>query len=734
MTPIPILQDGLVLLHTSNPDLPSPTTDTPTQVLRLNLAQQTTEAILKTLRNDQQVKLRFGPRVTIQCGSKSELVHASPEFHHSELFRGADGIGDPLYFSGNFSHKIEMRKAQQATAKTDEALATLENTLKSVREHRVSNEARLITDRDELRRPGGQRKGNYLPSPLFPKQASAIRKDHLGITLSTPSSPYQNASGSPGLGPTSVPVLASGRPSKERIRQDAMRIPLLHLLAVRPLSPKNIALQLRASLDECNKLLDKVAKDFIGPGSKKELKDKSYKELDVWKFPYPSQEERQAVIERAVHAFDRMRIGRSDSLWQLLFPKDRRGTGECLSKLNFDQPVNSLTPKVGGQHYLQDGNANTRAGTDNENERGRLAVVMAQGRGARAKSCDSPRKKKVSEKEASSKRHVRSKAVKGLEKVAGKSSPKTEKRSAKRDKKFKSSEVIEDSDEEVKAAKSAVLRDPPPLKRKRTLEMLDVRPASPKEPRTPSAEKSMHKSKLSTSSVSGISSTVHRLQSGPPFLKKQLSADREELLPSKISPRHRTGSSPQKPSPLASSPPTNATDLDNSSSGKQSSQSSAVSSPPSNSDTQKVQSGSSVVKAEETALCSGRIALKRKLEVSDELPQAKRQQVNGVYHIPVINGEVPHLARFQSSGKTSASENDSVSSPDKRFDAFVALNEKSRRFKQYYQKYKDMHARILASIKKEESELRQLNVMHERIKGLKQEIWDDWKKLDKDGL
>jgi RNA polymerase II elongation factor ELL len=720
MSTFKVPDGGITLLRGQHDKSPSPAKDS-AQVMRVNLAQHTTERILKTLRNDEKVKLRFGKRVSLEFGKTVQTIQAIADTHPSELFLGENDKAELLYFSGKLSHTLEVQRAQQATEHSDEALANLQNSLKSMQEQRASNEASFITNKEQLT---GSKKGQktHRPSPLISDKASAFRKDHLlsGITRSTPSSPFLGASYSPNLGPTSTPLLLPSATSKDKIRLDAIRIPLIHLLAVRPLTPKTIAQILQCTKEDVDKLLEKFAKDARESMGKKELKEKAYKELDVWKFPYPSQVERQAAIDRAIHAFDRMRVGRSDNLWQLLLPEERRGKGECLSKLNFDQPLPSIrTPKLAtkGDSPNED---------DTDTERGRLTAKPAAS-AARTQSQNPVQKKRVSEKEAISKQHMR----KGLpqqakvppQKAAAHPIP----RKTKQIGKYKSAEKIEDSDEEMEDAIVVPSKPDVPSKEKvKSAKPVLAATRTPKPPSSPVAKKSLHKSHLSNPSVTdGTTSAMRDSQTLKLHSQGSGSASRG------TSPRPRNGSSPHKPSPLASTPPENANDPDTSSTSKSSNSSTEASSPPSSTDLRNVKasSNSSVQKRESPSVVKS--SLKRKAENSED-PPAKRHQVNGTSHKPTTNGSSSHYAPQQPTSlqrKISESEAESASSPEYREQARMLVYKKSRQFKGYYQKYKDMHAKVTSGDRNDSEAIKKLNEMHRRIAALKQEIWDDWRKL-----
>jgi RNA polymerase II elongation factor ELL len=97
------------------------------------------------------------------------------------------------------------------------------------------------------------------------------------------------------------------------------------------------------------KTLDRVARLTGKADEEWALQDRAYKELDVWKFQY-SEEDRQAAITNAIHAYDRMRLPKDDPLWQKLLPADERGKGKVLSKLALKDPAKG-TPAMKPQSF-----------------------------------------------------------------------------------------------------------------------------------------------------------------------------------------------------------------------------------------------------------------------------------------------------------------------------------------------------------------------------------------------
>ena len=733
MATLKVPDQGITLVHNQHDDKFPPSLKPSIQIMRLNLPRHTTERVLKTLRNDEHVKLRFGKKVSLEFGKTVHNLQANADTQNSELFVSNKVKPELLYFSGKSSHTLEVQKAQQAMGQSDEALAALQNSLKSMQEQRASNEASFITNKDDVRQLTGNSKGlkTHRPSPLLSDKTSAFRRDHLlsGITRSTPSSPFLVASSSPPLGPTSAPLLSSSTTSKDKIRSDAIRIPLIHLLAIRPLTPKTIAHNLHATKEDVDKLLDKFAKDCRESMGKKELKEKSFRELDVWNFRYPSQEDRQAAIDRAIHAFDRMRVGRSDNLWQLLLPEERRGKGECLSKLNFDQPVPSIrTPKLVGEQSLLGAKGDSANEDDADTDRGRLSAKNTIS-AARTQSQNPVQKKRVSEKEAISKQHMRKDPPESAKPPARKANPRPLEKKTKEVGKFKSAEKIEDSDEEMEDALVASSRVQLPSKEKaHGAKAAAATARSPKLPSSPIPKKSLHKSHLSNSSVTNSSTSTMRDAQN---LKPQ-SPQTNDSTSRGLSPRPRNGSSPHKPSPLASSPPENANDADTSSTSKSSNSSTEASSPPSSSDLRNTKE--STHSSDQTRSSAGvtKAPLKRKAEAAEDDPIAKRHQVNGVFHKPLTNGNSSSHPSQQPGSlqrKPSESEAESISSPEAREQAKHQAYDKSRKFKDYYQRYKGMHAKIASGGENDPEAIKRLNDMHRRIATLKQEIWDDWEKL-----
>ncbi|RMZ79030.1 hypothetical protein DV737_g3606, partial [Chaetothyriales sp. CBS 132003] len=658
----------------------------PGPVLRLHLVREKTREIIHLLKAGKQVQLHTGRQPALQYGDHKLKLQNAPDTCPSEIYIRPKGVGDQLYFAGKLSHTLEVQQARQDTAKTDEALATLESSIKSIKEEKAMNGTSFVSSREDMKMLGK----DHRASPLLGGRRDLLHPKSL------PGSPYPHAVNSPRPGPTSAPLM--GISSKDKIRLEAIKIAMIHLLAIRPMTPKEVADNLRAPKEDVDRLLEKHA-PATTTGGKKELRDRSYRDLDVWKFPYPKDDDRQAAIDRAISAFDRMRVDQNDAVWQLLLSKEERGKGKVLSKLRFDSQAPKPKPKTVDKSETSDAEPKTA--------RKRPEKRKAEG------GNDAPQKKpKPSTSAATRKKEAKSN------------------RTPAADSRVKSSEKIEDSDEEaglvpVSPAKKA----PSPVKK------LQVQPGPA--PASPSITKrtaspSITKRTASPSITKRTASPAGRKQQHKAAFdghvpKHSLKQPPTELASSKQSPQPpRHGSSHQKPSPLGSSPPTNSIDTDSSSSGKAASQSSAPTSPPSSTDmpVAKQKSKYSPVSTDmQRDVSRGRASVKRVAEEAEDDRPAKKQQVNGVHSSK--DDKLLLNRKISDSGQSSASDK---AGPDRQ-----GVMDEARRFQRYYKKYKDAYDKLskVPEGERDDKEMDDLIRMHKRLKEMKSEIWDNWNRIEK---
>jgi len=520
--------------------------------------------------------------------------------------------------------------------------------------------------------------------------------------------------------PTSIPTLPNGRVQ----RLQAVRSPLIHFLAARPASDKVLAQHLCCKHDDVLEVLQKVGKPYRLDATKWDLTDKTFKELDVWWFPYPNQEDRELAIGRARSAFDRMRISTQEKLWDKLLPEHERGKGKILSQLNLHKgPIQQVTtPKIQVQHTANEEAKAQQSAGDESDQKDRLAPSNAEPM-LRSKSHGSTKRTKVSEKEAQSKRLL----SKGPKKVTPDPKVKETHPAAKKGGPLKkdvpkSSEFVNDSDEED-GLEDAVAHSLTP--QETTSKM--SKPSSVKET----------KSKPSTTSHSGSQSKTKPTTAGKPNGKEVKTDKQKPLLPSKVAEkvsssgastpaqrnrltdpsqgstamkktlsRQRTTSSPHKPSPLGSSPPTNASDFENTARSSNSSTPVVTQARKTNGTTNGVGLG-----------IDGYGRNKRKADdIDTNLHHHGSSLTNGNSN-GHINGNA-NLAKRQKTSEVESPSSDSGESP-------VAHNlvlDRAKDFKKYYANYKRQYNEVAQMKEAPQEKVDALMKMHHRLAELKSQI------------
>lgn len=680
----------------------------PAQVMRLSFAQDTLDELIANLREDQPVRLRLGKHPSIHYAGKAQSFHAYPETHRSEIYQTSSDNKPTLYFAGIMSHSLEVEKAKQATAATDQALANLEESLNAFERGKESKKTHMIQHPDELKVLQAATAGSS--SHRGPKSKAELDRDRLLRTAagrSLTSSPTLGAPKSPAPVPT--PTSAPSSHTKTNTRLDAMKTPFIHLLAVRAVSTKFLARQTRSSIEDCATLAQKYGVENRLNREKFDLKDKAYKDLDVWNFPYPTKEDRQEAIENAISAFDRMRISRTDKLWQMLLPKEERGKGKCLSRLNLRAgPIKKPAP-VKAQVDGVDETGKDGDTTGNETDRRAGAGVASKGLdGAPRSTTNTPKSR--TEKEPA-KKTTKGKSANNST-LTGRVTKKTGgKPPAKSEGKYKSSEYVHDSDDEdddmPDAAPSPPAR-PQPSKQ--------TKAAPPKKSQAPVKPRSTATTTAPTTKASKPQTVTPKLESSKATSSKQ--------------PASRVSTSPQKPSPLGSSPPANASDVSGRSRSNSNNQSSSSSSSsPLISQLARTNKGVSgtVRTAKPTATTNG---VSRPVSVSNPLKRkAEPDRLAAPATTGRTTGNLEHKRRRAVSTASSGGSTGSASPPMSQELLRQKLWDKSQQFKQFYAKYSALHKRLEGQDNPSQTDLEKLQKQHARLHQMKQEIWDEHQRL-----
>lgn len=677
---------------------------TSSQAIRLDVPKDQLVELIRTAKSGGDLRLKTGKNLRLLMGSKHISLYNVPNKFPQETFSCPLDSSKPAYFTGKFNHVLEVQQAKEATAGVDEALQKLKNNLKQ------SQESREATPEHSLN-------SNLLGSQ---HRKSAFAN---AISGSRPSSPFLGAASSPHLGPTSAPKLGS-QSQAEKIKQAAIRIPVIHLLASEPRTLQQLKDILRVNKHDLDNVLYKVAGEKNG---KQELRDRAYRDLDPWNFPYTSQSDRQAAIDRAISSFDRQRIDKLEPVWQMLLDKQDRGKGIYLSRLNLSgmQQTGRSTPRLGEKT------------TDSGSTEGKsLKSAASDSTSQRAPSSKSS---KLSEKSTSAKIVKAIKSTNAVDKAA--SATKSSSTAPAQESRYKSSEKIEDSDEEADSVPSI----PAPKKH----ETSKSHSQTPEKRPSPAVQNgSSHKPHPSSSSGSSTdqdrgrltpSSDMVRTRGGKETARLEDSTKiaKPEGSTSRNPSRARNGSSPNKPSPLGSSPPTNSRDVDSSSiTSNSTSLSSAPSSPPAKADSSRAQSRRYSPVAESTKPQKQVNGVKRKAQTAQDVPPAKKQQLtNGEHKVGRLSG-LAKLSDKDNSERPVVKRNHSDSSAASGSDAKYTkdgLIEEAKSFHKFYAKYKTLHDKLhaLPDAERDDADLDKLWKMHVRLKDIKDEIWKEWGKLEK---
>jgi len=456
---------------------------------------------------------------------------------------------------------------------------------------------------------------------------------------SMPTSPALTGINSPALGPTSVPLS-----QQQAERTKAISRPIIHKLALGP-TMEDVLSKLKkndASEQEFKLALEKVADLKDG---KWKLKQKAFRELDVFNYQGYTSEERQVAIENAIHVYDKIRLATSEPEWERLLPFEERGTGKCLSKLQAKIAVGAIKPvktpriKVYG---TDDSGRDTPATNDDDLDLfGEKIPTTGLKSESMVRSHSNPpvtKQKRTSEKEQQAKRLLaKGKANKP---TTGKSSEK--KSVAKDSSKIKSSEFVRESDEEddylVLAPKAAL---------------------------------------VSTATSKPIGTKAPALKAKP-TIKSASRAETGERTPkiNGIQKPKVNNTSPPKSSPLASSPPTNASDFEDSSS-------------------------------------SSSTGLKRKAtDSSSDMPLSKRHQKSS----------------SNSTSSSVASSNNSIVNGERLDPFYLEVMRRevtaTKKFVIYYNKYVDLYRELATTRDKDRDveKMADLMAMHERLSQMKAAI------------
>ncbi|PVH76350.1 hypothetical protein DL98DRAFT_293277 [Cadophora sp. DSE1049] len=578
----------------------------PPDVFGLTLTDAVIEEMIKCVQNGKGLQLSFGEQPSLSYGSKVQDLQTSDDPFTYDIFQSTNSsdsdsstadmssqlrpdikkgvinvqnkpnlswiasITGKRYIPAAFAQTKSSTMPTSSTANTkttkpasdttgaDAALSQLQGALASEKQKKLANTTQIING--NLAAP---RRGGPAPKSLMNKNKFLGQKNRSLASESTrsmPTSPALSGVGSPSLGPTSVPL---SQQQAEKAKE--ARKPVIHLLAVEPLSEKTIQKRLpEISENDLDNALRKVG-DLNDTTGKWELRKAFWKELDVWAYKYVSKEDRQRAIDNAVKQYDKMRLGVSEPEWDRLLIKAERGTGKCLSKLQAEIAKGALARKSNSQNT--EGSGRDTPNGDDDLEDKALSKVKGEGMARSASQPPTTKSKKTSEKEAQAKRLFSKNPPKSANKPAPKTAAPAKKSgpAPKAGTKVLSAEYVEDSDDDSEAPLASKENT---IKEKTIKEKPKPKAAKPvmkraREEDHDTSDSSIPLSKKVRKDVPATT-TNHRVSDASQTSRTTNSSY------SSFNSKNKSNS-PQKSSPLASSPPTNASDIENSSNDRTSS-------------------------------------------------------------------------------------------------------------------------------------------------------------------
>lgn len=377
----------------------------------------------------------------------------------------------------------------------------------------------MVVDSSELPPARPARRSAPLKNTLPARRGVSSRKFEPSRSVSsTPSGP-------PSRSPAGVETSTTS--SNLNAKLDGLRIPLIHLLALGSASEHSLATKTKATEEMCLRILQRIA-NRVKAGRQWELMDDHFKDLDVWGFPYEEGDRNTAVFNCRA-AFNRLRLPREAPEWQtLLQPEDRGKVDPNPLPVKSSKTVASDVPSL-SLHIPLD--------------------IKMPSEGAQTPGSKGTKKKDTKDPIS----HIIKKKGKkvtapGKPKGPTGRQPKPLQKQSVSNPKIKSAEKVLDSDEDV--------------------EMEDVKLSPPKlehAPVSPGHPIACSKTSYIVNSDAELDKKAHNAKISTKKKPRYLPTPKPNSyvkVPSKEACRRSVSVSPPKPSPLGSSPPINASDVE----------------------------------------------------------------------------------------------------------------------------------------------------------------------------
>ncbi|KAI1138256.1 hypothetical protein F5Y05DRAFT_385613 [Hypoxylon sp. FL0543] len=650
----------------------------PLQAFGITLSDSVIEDMIKCVQGGQEIELTLGSNPSFHYGSKEQKVKTTPNSYDYDLY---------------------LTKPEETPNKAQR----LPNPTMCILNKPPSN---FPTSKSSTSTSKDVKRGTKV-KPLPPGKSAMASVLSSSATRSLPSSPALNGVSSPN------PAFSASQQLLEKNKNQ--RTILVHELASRDQTYDYLASVWKGAEADLKPTVEKVA-NYDASSKKWSLKKMYWKELDVWNYEYRNPDDRTAAIDNAIKQYDKQRMPTSAPEWERLLAPSERGKGIVLSKLQATLAKGNITPvpRVSAQKMDEGGNKSDADSTKTKGE----AMSRSNSQPVGSKT------KKVSEREAQTKRLFSSNPKKPAPKKPATKAKATEEKGRK----FLSEEKVIDSessgDERPLSSTSSSVSRPKPAEKlvEKPAERRIERPAEkvvekpkekPKEKPTPvpapkskpvvRAPRPAAKPSAPVPQKRAREDDDSSSSSGAPLSKRIKPKELPKPLSSTNVLKHRpsdasqssrntaTGTqssnfsmkskntSPAKSSPLASSPPTNASDFEDQP-------------PPRPKPKPQVRNG--------------------------ERERERERETNGATNGVSSSVNLAKKRKERDADQYSSQQ----SSPNKKQRVPKDILIKAKMFTKYYERYEALHYEITALKEPPEDKLADLLDMRERLAVMKSEI------------
>ncbi|KAL7271929.1 hypothetical protein RUND412_005281 [Rhizina undulata] len=570
------------------------------------------ESVLEEIiKHGAGLKISFGKSMKLGFNGQTVDLFSSVETHRHEIYRADPDSNGELAFAATSTHHLELREAEEDDV-VDESLAALQQSYARLNKEKEASTT-LVVDSSQLPPAKSAKFAGWA------KKAPPVGRRKNIQSRSLPATPATRPSRSPATATSEYTPVSAASQSHNKAKMDALRIPLIHLLATGSDSEQGLASKTRSSKDLCLRILQRTG-NRVKAGKQWELADDVYKDLDIWDFPYASKEDREKAVINCRAAFNRLRLSSDAPEWQLILAPEDRGKVDP----NPNPPIPTKPPakisapppsiKINGEGVESPQMSPTGAKKPATEPMARSASQPTTLKTSKA-AAKNPINRILAGKKGIKKAPV-TKSKGPIGKPPKATSVKTSKASTPKEtvsnSKFKSAETVEDSDEDIEMEDLKMSPPPKPVEKKSISP--PSRPASvaSKAPAKALA-KAPAKAPAKVPAIKAPSKALARAATKAPPKKTTPNPDiemedvrpqpkktvapkatkepikkaqnaRQELTKtsvpksegrkkptSNVKPkepivRRSASNSPRKPSPLGSSPPINASDMDKSNS------------------------------------------------------------------------------------------------------------------------------------------------------------------------